>query len=223
MEFDIRTSAPTNLNKWYASKNPFYNTKYSMFKGHPKLGNCTHYAYGRSSEILNRKSNLPTCDAINWFKKTKYNKGSIPKKGSIICYKHGSSGHVAIVEKIYENGNLLLSMSGWNSYLFKTKEVKKDNNYCYNDYELLGFIYLSNEEEYPILPKRGYFISGDKGDEVKKLQVLLNKVNNASLVVDGIIGKKTINEIKIFQKNNNLKVDGLFGKKSLSKIKNKTI
>lgn len=73
--------------------------------------------------------------------------------------------------------------------------------------------------EFPILPRRGYFKNGDTGLEVKKLQKLLNWLNETNLVIDGIIGKKTLNEVGIFQRNNNLVIDKLFGEKSLAKAK----
>ena len=71
----------------------------------------------------------------------------------------------------------------------------------------------------PTLPARSYFKNGDRGANVKLLQKLLNWINNDKLVVDGIIGPKTIASVKKFQKNYGLAVDGLFGKKSLAKAK----
>lgn len=72
---------------------------------------------------------------------------------------------------------------------------------------------------YPKLPSRGYFKKGDKGTQVKNLQKFLNWALNLKLDVDGIIGNKTINAIKQFQKLVKLKQDGLFGKDSLAKAK----
>ena len=72
---------------------------------------------------------------------------------------------------------------------------------------------------FPTLPARTYFRNKDKGQQVKYLQQFLNWVNGDKLVVDGIIGPKTIASVKKFQKNYGLAVDGLFGKKSLAKAK----
>lgn len=72
---------------------------------------------------------------------------------------------------------------------------------------------------YPKLPSRGYFRKGDKGTEVKNLQKLLNWLNSAKLSIDGIIGDKTIAEVKKFQKSVKISCDGLFGKNSLAKAK----
>ena len=73
--------------------------------------------------------------------------------------------------------------------------------------------------EFPTLPLNGYFRKGNKGNEVKKLQKFLNWSNNSKLNIDGLIGNKTINEVKRFQKNVRIKQDGLFGKNSLKKAK----
>ena len=75
---------------------------------------------------------------------------------------------------------------------------------------------------FPTLPSRTYFRNKDKGQQVKYLQMFLNWANGDKLVVDGIIGPKTIASVKKFQKNNGLVVDGLFGKKSLAKAKSIT-
>lgn len=72
---------------------------------------------------------------------------------------------------------------------------------------------------FPKLPKRGYFKTGDKGAQVKRLQKLLNWAIDAGLAVDGEIGKKTKAAIGTFQASYKLKVDYLFGSKCLAKTK----
>lgn len=54
---------------------------------------------------------------------------------------------------------------------------------------------------------------GDKGDEVARLQSLLNK-NGYSLVEDGDFGNKTEEAVKAFQKQHNLEVDGIVGRQT---------
>ena len=51
---------------------------------------------------------------------------------------------------------------------------------------------------------------GSQGDEVKKLQEMLNK-NGAALDVDGVFGNKTLQAVKDYQTNNNLTSDGVVG------------
>lgn len=231
MKFIKRTTAPSSNQEFYGNKNPFSGGAYDMFKRHPLLlGNCTHYCYSRMSEAIGKKSNLPSSSAHLWIRDVKgFIKGTTPKIGSIIVWKHKNknSGHVGFIEEIKSNGDLVVSMSGWNSFLFKTRTVTKASGYVYSDYELLGFIYppveftnkMNYQGNYPTLPTRGYFKKGDKGSNVKLLQKLLNWLNGCNLSVDGIIGDKTVQQIKNFQSANNLSIDGLFGKKSLAKAK----
>lgn len=72
---------------------------------------------------------------------------------------------------------------------------------------------------YPTLPKRGYFVKGDKGENVKRLQTVLNKYGFDCGKVDGILGDKTLGAIKKLQRKAGLKADGLFGKITLNALK----
>lgn len=73
---------------------------------------------------------------------------------------------------------------------------------------------------FPKLPARGYFKRGDNSKQVKYLQLFLNWFNSKyGLVIDGVIGSKTIRAVERFQKDTGLAVDGLFGKKCLKKAK----
>jgi peptidoglycan hydrolase-like protein with peptidoglycan-binding domain len=58
--------------------------------------------------------------------------------------------------------------------------------------------------------------NGDKGDEVKYLQVRLNGYYGAKLVVDGNFGAKTEALVKQFQGDRKLTVDGIVGSKTWS-------
>ncbi len=60
---------------------------------------------------------------------------------------------------------------------------------------------------------------GSKGDEVKNLQRDLNYLMNASLVIDGDMGNKSVNALKEWQKKYSLVVDGSYGNKSYAKMK----
>ena len=73
--------------------------------------------------------------------------------------------------------------------------------------------------ELPKLPHRGWFTSGDKGEEVGKLQRFLKWYLNNSLTVDSVCGSKTLEAVRNFQECENLVVDGCFGKKSLARAK----
>lgn len=73
--------------------------------------------------------------------------------------------------------------------------------------------------ELPKLPHRGWFTSGDKGEEVKKLQRFLSWANNKYLTQDSVCGSKTLEAVRNFQECEGLEVDGCFGKKSLARAK----
>lgn len=71
----------------------------------------------------------------------------------------------------------------------------------------------------PVLPEKGYFSKGDKGEQVRVLQSFLNSCVGANLVVDGDFGTKTDTAVRNYQEKYGLTVDGKFGKKSLEKAK----
>ena len=129
---------------YYYSQNPFYQAGYG-------LPNCTCYAWGRFWEIADttgdgtNKPTLPTGDAGTWFPNvTGYQTGSTPKLGAVICWaKPGEAGHVAIVEKINEDGSIVTSESGWGaSSIFWTKTRANDGNWgASSAYVFQGFIY----------------------------------------------------------------------------------
>ncbi|MFA5777922.1 MAG: peptidoglycan-binding domain-containing protein [Candidatus Paceibacterota bacterium] len=59
---------------------------------------------------------------------------------------------------------------------------------------------------------------GSRGEAVKELQRFLNDTLHLGLVVDGILGSKTIAVIKVWQKNHGLVVDGLVGPATKAKM-----
>lgn len=71
----------------------------------------------------------------------------------------------------------------------------------------------------PALPKRGWFSSGDKGEQVRRLQRFLNWYGDYGLAEDGEVGRKTIEAVKRYEGREKLTVDGAFGEKCLAKAK----
>lgn len=126
---------------WY-SGNPFYTAGFG-------LPNCTCYAWGRFWEISDKsgdgsnKPSLPLGDAGTWFPNVSgYEKGTEARVGAVICWSYpGASGHVAIVEKIEENGDILTSNSAWGGTFFYTKTIYKADGYNFGNYQFQGFIY----------------------------------------------------------------------------------
>lgn len=76
----------------------------------------------------------------------------------------------------------------------------------------------------PVLPERGYFIKGDKGEEVKKMQKAVNWANNGSIVaplkIDGIVGDLTIRAVAFMEEIHHMAIDGHFGTKCRKLIAN---
>ena len=95
-----------------------------------------------------------------------------------------------------------------------------DMNYVYGQEAIST---PSKEEKYPYelpkLPFRGWFTSGDKGDEVKKLQRFLQWYHQNNLTVDGICGSKTLEAVRKYQGREKLQIDGAFGKECLKRAK----
>lgn len=147
-KFVKRVTAPDLKNTFYYSKeNIFYASNYSMLpassggnKANILGGNCTAYVYGRLLEQGVKYSKL--CgNAGNWFAQAKaanYPTGTTPKLGSVACW----DDHVAIVESIV---NYTISESGWNSYIFRTRNL--DANWTRTGHKFLGFIYTGIDYE----------------------------------------------------------------------------
>jgi surface antigen len=150
-----------NGSRYWYSDNPFYKSGFG-------LPNCTCYAYGRFWEISDlanglkdydrKPEGLSLRDARHWITESQgFETGSEPKLGAIACWRGETTayaGHVAIVEEIKENGDIVVSQSAWtdtnrnesNSLYFYTSTRTKANGYNYaNNSGALrifqGFIY----------------------------------------------------------------------------------
>lgn len=141
--FIPRTTAPAEDNAYYYANNPFYQSGYG-------LPNCTCYAWGRFYEISGERPKLSTGNAENWWGYSDgYKRGSIPKLGAVICWRKGAAGngadgagHVEIVEAINDDGTIVTTGSGWNSFLFRQKTRANDGNWGGGSaYTFQGFIY----------------------------------------------------------------------------------
>ena len=128
--------------------------------GYYAMPNCTRYAYGRWWEIMGTRPaglwNLHNGEDW-WGNVSAYNKGQEPRLGAIICFADGpwsGLGHVAVVEKIYANGDILCSNSAYGGDYFYMTQVNRRDNYQrdtggyyhnYVGYRFQGFIYLPDE------------------------------------------------------------------------------
>lgn len=150
-----------------------------------------------------------------------YERGKTPKLGSIICFdKKGGYGHVAFVEEIKKNGDILTSNSGYSGSRFFTKTLKKSNNYKYsNAYTFQGFIYSPVEFIVQYNLERILKLK-DKGSDVKELQKELKSrgYDIGKYGIDGIFGNDTKKAVIKFQSNNKITSDGIVGKNTAHKL-----
>lgn len=143
-KFVQRTEAPATTDARYYADNPFHQAGYGM-------PNCTCYAWGRFYEISGIRPKLSTGDAEKWWSNTAdgYARGQLPKLGAVACWRRGDAstdsdgaGHVAIVEKINDDGSIVTSNSAWNSTLFYQQTLSPAAGYSWNSsYVFQGFIY----------------------------------------------------------------------------------
>lgn len=125
-------------NKWYNSNiNPYVANGYGQLQNN---GNCTSYAWGRVSEIA--EAPLQNCkgNAIDFAYSSSFEQVDTPEFGDVIVWGGNYYGHVAIVEEVYDNGDILISESSWGTEIFTTKKLEKNTNYS-NGYGLyfIGF------------------------------------------------------------------------------------
>ena len=142
--------------------NPYYNTKanggYSgAIKGKPEdadcdvLANCVGYAYGRFNEIGqwgSCKYLVPTNAELFIKYKGDLEVGQTPKLGACMVWQKGTpsgndgAGHVAIVEKVISDTEVVTSESAWGGQAFTvcTRKKGEDGNWG-QAYQFLGFIY----------------------------------------------------------------------------------
>lgn len=145
----IRTECPKKNNKYYNNKSHGGLSDavngYPMISGLTVLQNCVGWANSRFNEICN-DPNLDgivkkfkyqlVCDAEDFIESAKRQGLKInptPIEGGIMVWQKGATlgsgdgaGHVAVVERVYDDGTILTSESGWASWTFKT--VRRDNN-----------------------------------------------------------------------------------------------
>ena len=149
----MRTTKPGAGNKYYIRKaqGGYSNAIY----GKPidsecnVLSNCVGYAYGRFNEIggYGYCKYLAPVNAENFIQyKGSCEVGMTPKVGACMVWegKGDLAGHVAIVEKVYDNNHVYTSESGYGSKNPFWNSHRYNNNGrwgCNSNYSFKGFIY----------------------------------------------------------------------------------
>lgn len=168
--YNERLTAPSTTDKNYLHHTKGGYNYCIIISGSSCLPNCVGYAWGRWRELLGKYHNLARTNAENWYGNTAdgYKRGQTPKLGAVICWRKGKAGvssdgagHVAIVEKINDDGSILISQSAYGGSRFTTKTIKPPFVYGAN-YTFQGFIYPpvefeeKKEEEVKIDPARSF-------------------------------------------------------------------
>ena len=146
-KFTPRLTAPaTNQNHWvhYTKGGPNYCI---AINGKEVIPNCVGYAWGRWHELLGEFHQLSRGNAEDWFGRNDgYKRGTTPKLGAVICWRQGRTGvgsdghgHVAIVEKINQNGSIVTSNSDYKGSRFYTRTMYPPFNF--GNFVFQGFIY----------------------------------------------------------------------------------
>lgn len=148
-KFKPRTTAPSRLDKNWIHWSKGGRNYCILIKGNSVLPNCVGYAWGRFMEILGRLPKLSKGNAEDWYgnRADGYQRGQRPRLGAVICWRKGrvgngsdGAGHVAIVEKIFKDGSLLVSESGYKaSKRFWTTKIPA--TFERKGYVFQGFIY----------------------------------------------------------------------------------
>ena len=126
MKFTPRLTEPAADNKNYIHyTHGGYNTAIVIDKDTGSvLPNCVGYAQGRLLELIGKNKvdwKLPACNAEDWFDAAKANGmkvGQTAKLGAVIVWYAGSThnsldgtGHIAVVEEVKANGDIVVSQS----------------------------------------------------------------------------------------------------------------
>lgn len=157
VKYTPRLSSPSSSNKNFIHySNGGYNRCIEIENG-SCLPNCVGYSWGRWRELLGENPKLSRSNAENWWGYTSdgYKRGQTPKLGAVICWRKGKvgdesdgAGHVAVVEQIKSNGDIVTSESVYGGERFRTKSYTKASDYYLaKGYVFQGFIYIPIEFE----------------------------------------------------------------------------
>jgi uncharacterized protein (TIGR02594 family) len=90
----------------------------------------------------------------------------------------------------------------------------------YDASKILGFRRLAVEGNMEIPSGNPPLTVGSRGDEVKKLQIILNDLGYNCGATDGAFGQKTETQLKILQKAEGKKADGVYNKDTMAMLEN---
>jgi|GEM_PF-227088 len=149
VNFSPRLTAPPAADKHWIHTSKGGLNECILIGGNSVLPNCVGYAWGRFYEITGEKPKLSKCNAEMWYGNTTdgYERSQTPTLGAIACWSKGTvgneadgAGHVAVVERIEANGDIVTSNSAYGGSRFYTKTYEKRNGYNSGALKFQGFI-----------------------------------------------------------------------------------
>lgn len=165
VKFVPRLTAPSTSDKYWIHASRGGLNDCIHIGGGSVLPNCVGYAWGRFYELTGEKPRLSRANAEDWYGNTAdgYKRSATPKLGAVACWRKGKvfnsadgCGHVAIVERIEANGDIVTSNSAYGGTRFYTQTYKSINNYNSGTLIFQGFILppvdFSAESETPSAP-----------------------------------------------------------------------
>lgn len=148
-KFIPRLMSPSTTDKYYLHVSKGGLNECIHIGGGSCLPNCVGYAWGRFYEIIGERPKLSRANAEMWYGFTAdgYKRSIAPTLGAISCWRKGAvgneadgAGHVAVVERIEANGDIVTSNSAYGGSRFYTKTYKKSEGYNFGAYKFQGFI-----------------------------------------------------------------------------------
>lgn len=150
MDYTVRNAAPEKSNKNYIHTSSGGFNRCIEIRNGSCLPNCVGYAWGRWRELLGYDPKLSRRNAEDWYAYNDdgYKRSDTPGLFAVVCWKKGrlnnesdGAGHVAVVEGIKENGDIITSESVYGGETWRSKTyTKKSGYYLAKGYELQGFI-----------------------------------------------------------------------------------
>lgn len=149
INFKPRMTAPSVSDKYWVHTSRGGLNECIQISNGSCLPNCVGYAWGRWYELLGSRPRLCQGNAEMWYGFTVdgYKRSSMPALGAVICWGKGvvgneadGAGHVAVVERIEGNGDIITSNSAYGSTRFYLKTYKKSEGYNFGAYKFQGFI-----------------------------------------------------------------------------------
>lgn len=146
MSYTPRTSAPGSGDPYWT--NTTYGGYNEQILGRPSawsgsvLANCTGYVHGRWMELggVTSEYDLSSGNANTyWGHADGYARGQEPRLGAVLCLGGGGYGHVAIVEEIFDNGDIMVSESNYDRAVFEYVRRYKSTGYMRSGGSVGGF------------------------------------------------------------------------------------